>query len=138
MSIVQEKYPLKLYVIWLCIGIGLLVFLTWSSLTPLATKGITIKHSDLALHLLAYGSITFWFAQIFRDQKTLIRIAIFMIGYGLLMEAAQGLLTLNRDANLLDAIANTCGAYIGTLLSKAFRPAGLLYRIESLIFRAPT
>jgi len=131
----QNQYPLKLYVIWLSIGIGLMIFLTWSSLTPLATKVITIKHSDLLLHLLAYGSTTFWFAQIFRGPKDLTRVALFMISYGLLMEAAQGLLTLNRDANLFDAIANTCGAGLGMILSRVFQPEGLFYRLEKLILK---
>lgn len=112
-----------------------MAFLTWSSLTPLAVKVITVKHSDLLLHLLAYGSTTFWFAQIFRGDRTIIHVAIAMIAYGLLMEAAQGLLTLNRDANILDAIANTCGACLGVLASKIFQPEGLFYRLEKFLFK---
>jgi len=49
------------------------------------------------------------------------------------MEAAQGLFTANRDANLLDAIANLCGVLLGMALAKPLLPAGLLYRLEQII-----
>jgi len=63
------------------------------------------------------------------------RVAIFMLAYGLLMETAQGLLTLNRDANMLDVLANACGVFLGVVLSRILLPAGLFYRIETLVLK---
>ena len=114
-------------------GGGLMCFIAWSSLTPLMVQVVTVKHSDLLLHLLAYSVSTFWFAQIFRGRRNRIKIAVAMIAYGLLMEAGQGLLTLNRDASILDAIANACGVGLGILASLPFAPAGLLFQFEKLV-----
>ena len=116
-------------------GCAMLIFLTWSSLSPIVVKVLTVQYSDLALHLIAYGSLTFWFQQIYRGNKNLLLVAITLFGYGLLMEAAQGLLTTTRDANLLDVIANTTGVILGSIASRWFAPHGLFYLLENLLFK---
>jgi len=113
----------------------MLIFLTWSSLSPIVVKVVTIQYSDLVLHLIAYGSLTFWFQQIFRGIRNLLLVAIALFGYGLFMEAAQGLLTVTRDANLLDGIANTLGVILGTIASRWFAPHGFFYLLENLLFK---
>lgn len=127
--------PQKLlyYRAWLGLGILILVFITWSSLSPIIATAITVQYSDLALHLVCYGLLTFWFQQIYRSNKAVLVVAVGMIGYGILMEAAQGLLTTTRDANVLDIIANSTGVLLGTLVGRWFRPHGLFCYIEKYL-----
>ena len=114
----------------------MMAFLTWSSLSPIVVKVVTIQYSDLALHLIAYGSLTFWFQQIFRGSKNTLLVAVTLFGYGLLMEAAQGLLTATRDANVLDVIANTMGVILGSIASRWFAPHGFLHLLENQLFKS--
>lgn len=109
----------------------MMALLTWSSLSPIVAKVVTIQYTDLALHLIAYGSLTFWFQQIFRGSKNILLVAMFLFSYGLLMEAAQGLLTATRDANVLDVIANTMGVILGSISSRRFAPHGFFCVLEN-------
>lgn len=110
--------------------------ITWASLSPIVVTVMTVQYSDLLMHLLAYGSTTFWFLQIFRESRARLFVVVCMIGYGMLMEAAQGFLTETRDANILDIIANTAGVFCGTFASKLFAPQGLFYLLESYLQRS--
>ena len=114
----------------------MLAFMTWSSLSPIVVEVVTVQYSGLVFHLIAYGSLTFWFQQIFRGNRNLLLVAISMFAYGLLMEAAQGLLTATRDANLLDVVANTLGVILGTIASRWFTPHGFFHLLESLFFKS--
>lgn len=96
---------------------------------------VTVQYSDLVFHLIAYGSLTFWFQQIFRGTWNTLLVALTMFSYGLLMEAAQGLLTTTRDANLLDVIANTIGVILGSIASRWFAPQGFFHLLENLLFK---
>ncbi len=120
---------------WVATGALIMAFLTWSSLSPIIVTVVTVQYSDLVLHLLAYSAVTFWFQQIFRGARGLLLVALCMIGYGMLMEAAQGLLTVSRDANLLDIVANTIGVVIGTFVSSWFAPQGLFLQLENQFTR---
>ena len=114
----------------------MLAFLTWSSLSPIVAKVVTVDHSDLVMHLIAYCWMTFWFQQIFRGNRNLLLVAITMFGYGLLMEAAQGLLTATRDANLLDVVANTLGVILGTIASRRYSRYSFFHLLECLFIKS--
>jgi VanZ family protein len=89
---------------WLGVALTLVV-----SLTPpaLDTSG---GHADKLVHLLGYAVLTFWWAQLVVERRW--RLALAVIAFGILVEGLQGL-TPHRQPDVLDVLANGCGALLG-------------------------
>jgi VanZ family protein len=89
------------------------------SLQP-ATGVATMPHADKLQHLLAYGGLAGLMALGWPSVRlwTLIWIAA---GFGLSVEAAQGLSGLGRTASALDALANFSGACLAASLIYLWR-----------------
>ena len=80
----------------------------WLSLTPSPPR-VDFAASDKLGHLLAYGALMFWFAQIY---KTRVFYAAGFVAMGIGLEALQGMLGY-READVLDMVANTLGVAAG-------------------------
>lgn len=104
--------------------IGWMGFVTFSSLYSFEGAGssrFNIPHADKIVHFAFYfvacilgmfflrertkGAISF--------SKALVLIVIFSIGFGTLIEVIQYAFTTTRMADLLDALANSLGAFAG-------------------------
>ena len=72
--------------------------------------------NDKLNHFIAYGVLAFLGA-LGRHQVSLFWATVLVIGYGLLLEALQGLMPFGRSASWLDAVANTAGAVCGILIA---------------------
>lgn len=83
---------------------------------------LAITNIDKVIHFLFYFSLSITFISSLYKSTHLklvdqyILTIIFSISYGLIMEVLQYYLTVNRTADILDAIANTLGCIIGVLL----------------------
>ncbi len=106
----------KLRTLWLIIGIGLLLFVAYMSLVPPRVGIGDIEYSDLFLHLLAYGTITGWFQQIFLQRGALTGIAAAMLLYGGMLELAQYFVP-PREPHWSDFFANAGGVLLATLVN---------------------
>ena len=82
----------------------------WLSLTPSPPK-VDFEQSDKVGHLLAYGALMFWFAQLYVGQTRLLYAAGFVV-MGIALEFAQGALGY-RSYELVDMAANTLGVLLG-------------------------
>jgi VanZ family protein len=90
---------------------------------------ITIPHFDKVVHTSIYtilGVLTYygWSMQsgfLSLHQRTLFKIVILLSLYGFTIEVMQETLTQDRHFELLDEVANSCGAMIGTLIGKRLR-----------------
>ncbi len=102
--------------LWQTLGWGLLLIVIALSLLPLPHSGIDLPQGDKWGHLLAYGSLSLWFAQWAADARQRINQGLGLIGLGALLEGLQAL-TGYRQAEWLDFLANTLGVVLGGLVA---------------------
>jgi len=87
---------------------------------PKLDLGIKIKSSDKYFHAIAYFflSLVWYFALRKRIKLTRFKIllVLFLIFYGIILEALQGGLTNYRTADFYDVLANSFGILLATLV----------------------
>jgi glycopeptide antibiotics resistance protein len=101
--------------IWLSLGLLLtsaIVVLSMVNLTPL--KGALLQ--DKVMHMLAYGLLMGWFAQIYRHPLARVLLVLGFVLLGVGIEYLQGM-TVHREFDKLDMLANTAGIILAWLLS---------------------
>lgn len=99
----------------ICWTLGITI-LSLISLTNIISFSF-IAGKDKYVHFLFYLLFTFlWgIALNSTELKRSISILVSAILYGILIEIAQGLFTVNRQPDFFDVIANSCGALVGWL-----------------------
>jgi len=106
------------------LGWGWVGAIVWLSLTPAAPRVIDFAAGDKLGHLLAYGLLMFWFAQLY---LTRVFYAAGFIAMGIALEFAQGWLGY-RAFELVDMAANALGVAAGWAaarsLPRVLPPAG--------------
>jgi uncharacterized membrane protein len=93
---------------WFVLAYMMVLVLGILSLIP----GPDIGGSDKIAHFVSYAALSAWFSLIVQQRKTLWRILIGLISYGLLLELLQSL-TSYRFGDLADVIANSLGVIAG-------------------------
>ena len=88
----------------------MVVAVVWLSLTPSPPK-VDFEHSDKVGHLLAYGTLMFWFGELYAGQARFLYASGF-VAMGIGLEIAQGALGY-RSYELVDMGANTLGVLLG-------------------------
>ena len=111
-SCVSDEVALVIYASLLSAWIG---FLLWSSLASHLPTVPRILAWDKLQHFFAYAVLMFFSGHFFRlllkkQQKGWIIGFIFTVGFGLLMEVGQETLSISRNADWKDFIANSLGA----------------------------
>ena len=96
---------------WLALGWGLVAAIVWLSLTPSPPK-VDFEQSDKVGHFLAYGTLMFWFSQLYVTRKTRLACATGFAAMGVALEFIQGW-TGYRDFELYDMLANGIGVALG-------------------------
>ena len=86
----------------------------WLSVTP-APPQIDFEQGDKLGHFLAYGSLMFWFAQLYQ-RRTRLLYAIGFIAMGIGLEFVQGELDY-RTFEVFDMYANALGVLLGWALA---------------------
>lgn len=92
---------------------GVTLTLVFSLGTPALEEGG--RHTDKLVHLAGYALLTFWWAQLVVTRRW--RLAAAVILFGIAVEGLQGL-TPNRQPDVLDALANSCGVLLGWLAAR--------------------
>jgi len=109
--------------VWLTLGWGLVAAIIWLSLTPSPPK-VDFEQSDKVGHFLAYGTLMFWFSQLYVARKTRLAYAAGFAAMGVALEFIQGW-TGYRDFEVYDMVANGTGVVLGwtaALLLPRFLP----------------
>ena len=83
----------------------------WLSLTPSPPK-IDFEQSDKVGHFLAYGTLMFWFSQLYVERKTRTLYAAGFAAMGVALEFVQGQLGY-RTYEVFDMYANGLGVLLG-------------------------
>jgi VanZ family protein len=95
---------------WLTVGIALVAFIVWGSLTPHPPDmDISLPDFDKAEHFSAYLMLTAWFAAAF--PRRWLWVALVFAVLGGLIEILQGY--TGRDPEWLDWVADCAGAAVG-------------------------
>ena len=131
-STIVQRVPLKFHKAWIAIGLGFVVLVIYLSLTPNppdlgAPEGMKIGH------VLAYGWLMLWFAQIFRSISTRLWLAAIFIALGIALEYMQGL-TDYRGFEYSDMLINAAGVVLGLLLGQSALQNGLAV-IETVLMK---
>jgi VanZ family protein len=102
--------PLAHRRIWVLLGWGMVVSVVVLSLIPLDVD--LSEGRDKFAHSIAYGSMTFWFAMLFRGRLRQIAIALAFAAMGVAIEYLQRM-TGYRTFDVADMAANGIGAALG-------------------------
>jgi VanZ family protein len=115
----------------LCVALGwlLVAAIVWLSLTP-APPSIDLPQGDKLGHFLGYGTLMFWFCQLYATRSTRILYATGFAAMGVTLEFIQGQLGY-RTYEVFDMYANALGVLLGWALALA-AGGGLLARLETL------
>jgi len=96
--------------IWLLLGWGMVFSVFVLSLIPL---NVDLEEGrDKIAHLIAYGSMTFWFALLFKGRLRQLAIALAFAAMGVGIEFLQRM-TGYRTFDVADMVANGIGAALG-------------------------
>jgi VanZ family protein len=114
--------------LWLTIGYALVAIIIFLSLTPSPPK-LDIEQGDKLGHFLAYGTLMFWFCQIYAARSSRIAHALAFAAMGVALEFAQGM-TDYRTFEVLDMLANATGVALGWIAAQVLR-INVLTIIES-------
>jgi len=119
--------------IWLLLGWGMVASVVVLSLIPIEAD--LSGGRDKIAHFVAYGSMTFWFAMLFRGRLRQLGVALAFAAMGVAIEYLQRM-TGYRTFDVADMAANAIGAGMGwTLAQTPLRHAldwteGLLARLN--------
>lgn len=102
---------MRLRKLWLAIGYALIALIIFLSLMP-SPPALDTDHGDKLGHLLAYGTLMFWFCQIHATRRSRIAHAVAFAALGVALEFAQGS-TGYREFEVLDMLANAAGVALG-------------------------
>jgi VanZ family protein len=118
---------------FLVIGLAGVVVVTVGSLIPSPPDLIPLENGDKGEHLLAYGGLMFWFAQVYVRHPARSRVAALLLALGIGLEYVQGW-TGVREFSYVDMAADAGGVALGWLLAPP-RTRSLLPPVDSLLSR---
>jgi hypothetical protein len=101
---------------WLGIGWAGVLAVVVLSLIPTPPDLIPVEQGDKAQHVLAYGGLMFWFAQIYVQQPRRVLAAVLLVALGMALEFVQGW-TGWRDFSYGDMAADASGVFLGWLFA---------------------
>jgi len=116
--------------LWLVMGWALVLAIVYLSLTPHPIE-IQVEEGDKMGHLLAYGTLMLWFAQLYDTTKARCLLAVGCVALGVGLEFAQ-IFTDARSFELADMAADAAGAGIGWVLAPP-RLFNFLFHIEPVL-----
>lgn len=112
-----EAAPLRWRAAWIAVwafGLALCVVLSLGPPVPGATP--LFPHADKLNHALAYAALAWWAMGCFETTAGRRRALLWLLVLGAAMEWAQGALTVDRQRDGLDMVANALGVGVGTAL----------------------
>lgn len=102
------------------IAVFVTISILYLSLMKVPKYNITISHLDKWQHCLAYCTLTFfWLFTFYRKERKFL-IIFCCIFFGIIIEVLQYSMTNYRTGDYLDAIANSVGVLLGSLVFNQF------------------
>ena len=125
--------PLRFPRLWLVLGWLFVILALLVCLAPASAPGLggLFAVNDKVEHAAGYMVLTLWFAGMYpRSRYAWIAIALFSMG--VVVEILQGWMSVGRNRDALDVLANSTGIAIGLSLALTVMD-GWAQRIESLL-----
>ncbi len=129
-SSIFVRQPLSGFILWWWLGLFLVLFVVYQSLTPAPVEVGRFEYSDKVGHFLIYFVLMSWFVQLYQRRSHLLLLFLF-IAMGVVIEILQGQ-TGYRLFEFGDITANTLGALSAWGLA-ATAYATLLLRTEKIV-----
>jgi VanZ family protein len=107
--------PLKFERLWITLGMGFVLVVIYLSLTP-DPPDLGMPEGLKIGHVLAYGWLMLWFAQIYRATGRRLLLAAAFCSLGIVLEYLQGM-TDYRGFEYSDMLINSAGAALGLALA---------------------
>jgi len=126
---------LRLRPLWLALGWAMVAGIVWLSLTPAPPK-LDFTLGDKLGHFVGYGTLMFWFCQLYRSRRARLGHAAAFAAMGIALEFIQGA-SGYRSFEAWDMLANALGVLFGWATAR-LAGDGLLVRAESLVSRRPS
>ena len=92
------------------LGWALVATVVYLSLTP-SPPSIDVEQGDKLGHILAYGSLMFWFAQLYARTSVRVGSAVGFVALGIALEFVQA--HVGRDFEVADMAADAIGVALG-------------------------
>lgn len=125
---------LRYFKLWLSIGWLMVAALCYFSLIANPPElDVDIEYFDKVRHFIAYFILMFWFAQLYKNNKSRIGYGLFFISMGIILEVLQGLGGV-RYFEYYDMLANALGVVLAWLITKK-RGDTLLLSVERSIIK---
>ena len=105
------RVPLRWRKFWLALGIGFVLLVVYLSLTPDPPE-LGIPQGLKIGHVIAYGWLMLWFAQLYRSAHRRGLLAATLCMLGIALEYVQGM-TDYRGFEYSDMLINTGGVIVG-------------------------
>jgi VanZ family protein len=118
--------------LWLALGWSIAAGIVWLSLTSSPPR-LDFAQGDKLGHLAGYGTLMFWFCQIYGSRRARFAFALGFACMGVALEFLQRA-TGYRTFELLDMLANALGVLLGWGAARLVGD-GLLARIEARLGR---
>lgn len=90
--------------------------------------------ADKLEHLLGYAALSGYAAMLFDSRRAQATAVVGLVLLGVLIEGAQAALTVSRQADPIDMLANAAGVALGQVV-RMTGAAGLLQRIDTRLAR---
>ena len=101
---------------WIAIGWAGVIAVIVLSLIPSPPQLLPVDQADKAEHMLAFGSLMFWFAQVYLPLRARLATAGLLAALGVAIELAQGQ-TAYRSFEYADMGADCAGIFVGWVLA---------------------
>lgn len=125
--------PLRWGLLWLAAGIAATLLGAYLALRP-PTQFLPASLGDKLQHALSYVAMGLWFGALFQ-RRYLLRVAVGLFAFGLLIEVLQGAMPFGRAAEWGDVAANSSGILVAMLLTRWLEPSWM-QRLERWVVRA--
>jgi hypothetical protein len=106
---------LKCERLWITVGIGFVLLVVYLSLSP-DPPDLGMPEGLKVGHVLAYGWLMIWFAQIYRATRRRLLLGTVFCALGIVLEFLQGM-TDSRGFEYSDMLINSGGVVIGLVLA---------------------
>ena len=111
--------------LWVAVGLAFVALVIFLSVTPDPVRAPTVDEYKTG-HILAYAWCMLYFAQVWRDLRHRLAIALGLIVLGIALEFVQDMLPWHRDFAVSDMIDDAIGVGIGFALG--FTPLANMLR----------
>jgi VanZ like family len=101
---------------WITIGWAGVIAVTVLSLIPVPSQLIPLEEGDKAAHLVAFGGLMFWFAQVYLQRGARLATAVLLLALGVAIEFVQRE-TGYRSFEYADMGADCVGIVLGWMLA---------------------